>query len=476
MTDTQHQTRQDLLLTDRSHSASSHPTGLKMVGLDALASEQGRQARALYLDPETLDRDPREVLAHLRTHRELGLYLKPVVALTSAHQPPEWARMADLRWNTEQHPEGLSDPQQQQIAQIQRQIQRLEEIAADQTGSNLTLRVLRFIHTRQDTFRPERSAHHTAGFIYPRLSPLVEGDHFALLDILGQLQQERMLEGEFVSHLYQCSQCECAFLNFLETCMDCGAARLDVDDLTHHFQCAYTAPHEDFQQGGRLICPKCEDELRQLGVDYEKPSLVYTCRECHNVFQEPGVQTVCFQCGHQAGPEEQLEREICAFRVTAQGTNAARHGLEPAFLSRLRRETRVLSWDTFQIILEGEWSRIHRYENTQSSLLLMKLEGIEQLQSQLGPQAERVLQDLVEAFEQAVRDSDYLSVCQETIFAFLLTETDREGGQLAGQRLADNIKTVLEENLTTPPQPQFRVADLRREVDLEEEIEALLEA
>lgn len=466
-----------LLIVEETLSGPSS-YGLETLPLKALESQRGREASAFYLDPTQFSDSGQQALERIRTARDLEVYLKPVIVLTGANPTSATARIldqADMAWNPEAESKGLSEEQQQHIRRLERNVKRLAEISDHRQDANLTLRVLRMISTRQTSFRPQRVSDQPAGFIYPRLAPLVEGEHFEIFRILQQLRDEHMLEGEFVSHLYQCNNCDCSFLNFVETCPDCESGRLDVDDLTHHFQCAYTAPHQEFQQGGRLVCPKCEDELRQLGVDYEKPSLVYTCHECHNVFQEPLVQTTCFHCGHQAQPEEQTERRVYELETTARGNNAARHGLEPAFLSRLRRETRVLEWDTFKVILQGERARIQRYQNTESSLLLMKLEGLDELQPQLGSQAENVLGELVEAFEQAVRDSDFLAVYQESVFGFLLTETDQQGGQQAGQRLLDNIQAVLQENLEDPPQPSFRVATLTESLELNQQIERLLE-
>ena len=33
-------------------------------------------------------------------------------------------------------------------------------------------------------------------------------------------------------------------------------------------------------RGGDLVCPKCNRQLRHIGVDYEKPSKLFTCFNC----------------------------------------------------------------------------------------------------------------------------------------------------------------------------------------------------
>ena len=36
-----------------------------------------------------------------------------------------------------------------------------------------------------------------------------------------------------------------------------------------------------------LICPKCHKKLRHIGVDYDRPAVVYTCNDCENSFTSP---------------------------------------------------------------------------------------------------------------------------------------------------------------------------------------------
>ena len=427
---------------------------------------------------------PRRLLARLRSHRQMAVYLKPVLWAPEGDGTSAVEDEVDGVWGGEDQPQQDSLPTLQalppdlqgHVASINQRIGRIREGGAQESDS-LGLRVLRFMTTRETTFRPQRTTDDIAGFVYPRLSPLLEGGASELLQILSRLEERHLLRGTFVTRRHVCQHCRCGFLDFVETCPNCGAAHVDVDDLVHHFRCAYTGPLSEFEEErGQLVCPKCDRQLRQIGVDYDKPSLVHNCRECNEEFQDPEVKTTCYQCGRTHPPERQIEETVQAYEVTAVGRNAAIHGLNDSFLSALQQETRVLDDSTFRTIVSAEVSRIERYERFVSSLLLVRLSGVDELRAELGPEAQAVIEDLARTFSNVVRGSDYLTVRDETLFLFLLPETDVEGAERAGERLREGVEDILAENLDHPPRLQTEARPLTEGLALDDAVQQFLSA
>src|SRR5262249_49631791 len=95
------------------------------------------------------------------------------------------------------------------------------------------------------------------------------------------------LERGFFDTIHLCKTRRRYNLNFREVCPVCSSPNVEVADLVHHFRCAFVAPSSRFARGSRLVCPKCDRELKHIGVDYEKPAQSFSCRPCGAAFREP---------------------------------------------------------------------------------------------------------------------------------------------------------------------------------------------
>lgn len=451
-------------------NGSAAGDGVSIVGPADLHQPDAVSSPAFFL----LARDSSRARSSLRSIRQdprPPVYLKPVVLVTDGGKPDgHLRRQVDAIWDRGEHPGHLPPALSSVVREIGTRQSALQPMG--QTGdTQLALKLLRFAFTRQDEFRPVRTVRHPAGWLYPRLEPFLSEDPAEIASTLRNLESRRLMESEFVAYAHRCSRCACAFLNFQETCPDCKSTNLAADDILHHFRCAYTAPLAAFEQDHGLVCPKCDRTLRQIGVDYEKPSLIYQCRDCEQQFQEPGVTTDCYECGRRADPEVQVQEEIKSYRITALGENGARHGIDSSFLRILGRESRLLDYETFRVLVDGEAARIGRYGRSRSSLLIVRLQGMEKMETDLGERAGEVFEELTRTFTRIVRTSDYLTARNETLFLFLLTETTPEDARVAAGRLREGIRRLLEANLERPPRPEMAVEPVEGLEDLEATVE-----
>lgn len=450
----------------------------RVVAPDELGSDQTLRARSYVLiaDGEA----PEEIfdsLSRIRQHPMPDVYLTPVVVAAADEEdlPPALARGADFVWNrtddADAPPEGILTS----IKKMDRVVSRYDPASRD-GDRELAVRILRFMSSRPGQFEPERTAYRPAGFVYRRLDPFLDGATTEIQELLEALASRRLLRGSFITNAYFCHHCTCAFLNFEETCPECGSARVEADDWIHHFRCAHTGPRSEFEDGAELTCPECGRALRQVGVDYDRPSVAYSCLECSHSFEEPEMTTTCYDCGRTAPPSRQQRRTIESYTVTALGENTARHGLDRPFVSAIQRHQRALEYDTFRTVVEGEAARLERYDRPSSSLLLVLLRDVDRVQVELGVRAQEVFEELTETFTRFVRASDFITARTDSLFLILLTETDAEDARSAEQRLREDVQELLEGNLEGPPRMRTGVRQITAELDLQEAVEEFLEA
>lgn len=396
------------------------------------------------------DVDPEAALATLRVIRQSPLpevYLQPVVLVgDTAHLPAHLVRAVDghlTKANGETYDrQGLND----RIHAIHTRIESLPHIEVT-PDDNIGLKVLRLLYTRQSELKPLSGVHSPQGTSYPAVDPFFAQIDESLFQVLGFLKDQGLLKGVFESRAHFCGQCQSAFLNFMEICPQCSSPDLHTDDLIHHFECGFVGNEAEFGEGQNRRCPKCRLNLRQLGVDYDKPSAVSVCNSCGHTSQDPLVTTHCYRCGAKAPPEDLLQRTLWRYGLTALGTNAARFGLDSLFRSILEREMGALPLSTFKQILGKEISRIQRYGKPPSTLGMFAIGELEQVYLRLGERAKEIFEEISTAIRAALRDSDVIASLTDAIFLILLVETPAAGAQNAMTRLETAVTDLLEANV-----------------------------
>ena len=99
-----------------------------------------------------------------------------------------------------------------------------------------------------------------------------------------------VLDRRLADKVHRCPNCAWHTLNFVEVCPRCRGIDIEIENVIHHFACAYVGAWSEFRHGVDLVCPKCDEKLRHMGMDYEKPSDTYRCHACGYVFTESRVE------------------------------------------------------------------------------------------------------------------------------------------------------------------------------------------
>lgn len=387
------------------------------------------------------DRDNEAMLQQLRKSKQPDQYLLPVFL----HQPP---RDRSLEYQVD----GIWDtmPKYQMYTRVQAIRARMNELQAHyKTGNEDWLRkTLQYLYTREQPLRARRDRTVSTGYGYPFLGSLPVGkDPLRLLQQLDKQVKAGYLTPTLVDKVNLCRSCQGSYLNFRETCAQCGAIDLEVENLIHHFRCAYVGPESDFQQDHQLVCPKCDKKLRHIGIDYDKPSEISSCRRCGHQAQDTPMQAACVDCGEQMPLEAITTRSIHNFALTPLGEQAAVEGLTKNIASCISssQPIGVIGWDFFQILLQQEVQRARlRPDASFMGCISLRVEAFDRLGSEAREMLRREILQIIRSY---LRPVDTLSSADFSRYAFVLPEiTEQEAAHLENI-LQHNLQKLLGDNV-----------------------------
>jgi GGDEF domain-containing protein len=411
------------------------------------------------------------LLRDIRRDSRVAVYLIPVYYDQGIRKKPseEILELCD-EWVGSDNIERFVAEHSAQITAIRNSIneflQQTEgEIARD---LDMGLRTLRFHYTRNKPLQPLRNPLSRFGYSYPLLDANLPEDSFQKFGILDYLQGRHLIQGEFVDRVHLCPHCYSAHLNFREICPKCSSPSLRQQDLIHHFACGNISPESDYRKDENLICPKCRKLLRNVGVDFDRPSAVYECNACDHPFQEPNVESLCFHCGKIIVPEDLLKHDIQTYRITSMGENSALFGVILSFREALKNELDIVDLETFRLVTGLEKSRIVRYDKSESSVGILELGDISAIFDKLGSgSVSGLLSDISQAIKSTIRTSDLISFLSETAIVVLFTETGGTGIRIVMNRLQERIQDVLQNSVSikNPVEIEFHPVDKEFSLD-----------
>lgn len=129
-------------------------------------------------------------------------------------------------------------------------------------------------------------------------------------------------KSKFIDRIHTCPNCGHSHLLFVESCPRCSSSNIHQESIIHHFRCANVSPESTYENDGELRCPKCKKILRHIGVDYDRPAMVYTCLDCNNTFLSSAMRVVCSNCGNITSPDKLIPVDVWEYRLTRTGLAA----------------------------------------------------------------------------------------------------------------------------------------------------------
>ena len=364
------------------------------------------------------------------------------------------------------------------VNRIQEIVKKLVPVKALNFDSSTINKVLRFYYSRGiKQIVPILDRKAKLGYSYPLISQHFSNqDDKNVLDLLKLVEEEGYVVGEHQDSLYLCSHCYNSYLFYREVCPKCSSTNLKQDDLIHHFRCAYIGPMVDFTSEVRkndLICPKCDKSLKHIGVDYDKPSVVYTCNTCDHIFQDVQIKAKCCECEKDTEVEHLLNRSIKKYAITSKGFYTAQNGIMST-QKDLAGIAGTVSMETFTTMLSYEIERM-KIAEIESSLGFIRITNVIDLYLQVGNESKHnLIMELVRIIRSAVRNSDVIAFESASTMMFSLTEINGEDAKRTVRKIGIMIRRLVRDNVNGfHAEIEYGVHPLDKSISYSEQIASL---
>lgn len=164
-------------------------------------------------------------------------------------------------------------------------------------------------------FKPQADPDRELGYFYPEASRILGLPDGQVVSLLERLGGAGILERSFADKYIGCPQCRSLNLAPGYYCVNCGSGRILRGRVLTHSVCQYSGLEDDFNKSGRMVCPKCFQEMRALGQDYSSLGVMRKCRDCGEVFNHPAIKWRCLKCFAVTPEEKVLELDVFAYSL-----------------------------------------------------------------------------------------------------------------------------------------------------------------
>ena len=382
-----------------------------------------------------------ELLMAVRSSSHEEIYLKPCYVLSyEAQVDPVIEQLSDGLLS-----EPSIMPHFAKTESIMEASAEIAEVKTDFNGRKILLKLIRYLYSREAPLVPVPSKRSHTGYAYPFLEANIKNFEYEEIFLLLEAGVERgFLTEDFVDVMHLCSNCHGGFINYREICPKCSTRKMTSQNTIHHFVCGNVGPESDYKRDNRLVCPKCDRQLRHIGVDYDKPSMVIECENGH-IFQEPNMETFCFNCHEVNKIEEILEVKANEYHLTASGADMALSGKVKKTEEGKMAEGFV-SMPVFKTFLKLEIERLklNDIHTTVSYVsLLLSPATIKQHQDDY----EGFRNDLGALLMEQLKPSEIATMLEDDVFLIISPEGEEEPTKKRFSEICERILGVLRNSL-----------------------------
>jgi len=90
-----------------------------------------------------------------------------------------------------------------------------------------------------------------------------------------------------------CNQCDSVKIVQTFSCPTCKKNNFNMAKLIEHFSCGNFSEEKKYVDN---LCPKCNKEIKAVGVDYRIITGRYICNSCDDIFTELATTLLCLKC------------------------------------------------------------------------------------------------------------------------------------------------------------------------------------
>jgi len=163
------------------------------------------------------------------------------------------------------------------------------------------------------------------GYRYPLVEAIVGGPTETEA-FLNRLYDAGLLEQKLYDKIIYCPKCKSSNTSTRYCCPYCKSFNVQKSSLIEHVKCGYMDVEQNFQKEGKLVCPKCHDELKKLDVDYRRAGIWCTCKECSKSFDIPVTTHFCRDCHANSTFEEVLIKDVYSYTLREEAKEEANVG------------------------------------------------------------------------------------------------------------------------------------------------------
>ena len=156
------------------------------------------------------------------------------------------------------------------------------------------------------------------GFTFPQIESLLGLTTHETINTLELLANENILKKYIYDKLLFCPHCQSPNLRAGLGCPKCGSGNIAKGRILEHFACRNNSLEDEYVDNGKYVCPKCKQELRFLGTDYQSLGINYKCRECGTISSEAAFNLQCLKCSLYFAESEAKETLLCSYRFNEE--------------------------------------------------------------------------------------------------------------------------------------------------------------
>lgn len=218
---------------------------------------------------------------------------------------------------------------------------------------------------------PKSSPSNNSLYYYPLLKSLgiSEKNSFSWLN---KLKNNNWIEKDsLINRLRFCSSCSSGHLNYIDVCPHCHSIDIEQQSSLHCFNCGHVDTQARFEKLTALSCPNCLQNLRHIGVDYDRPIENQHCNNCDALFIDALVKAACLDCETTSKLDDLHVRNVYSYKLTTQGRDLVRHGDEKAKLPFIPGDK--MSSEQFCWLVDWQNKLALRHKKTHSILSIQLL-------------------------------------------------------------------------------------------------------
>jgi len=443
-------------------------------GEEALISAKKGLPDLILLDIMMPGMDGYEVAERLRKDEKTSLI--PIIMLTAKASSAD--KVKALKMGIDDYITKPYDPSEL-MARVEAVLRRVKKIpfatavplSADEQKRMGLLQ--KMIEEKKKLLTPEYNMASFNGYSWPYAAAFFDVKDGSEINHINFITEKGCFDREFFDKVLLCPYCGHHDINVRETCPSNHSANISVTEMIHHFRCGYVGTVAEFQQGIRYVCPKCAAELRQVGIDYDKPGQSYICHDTKEKFTEPDVWCQCRNCKKQFEVDDAVRKDIFSYVLNERGKQT----VETGKFSEVNLETAIIDEAVdlynlryFKKQFSDEIERSKKFKRS-FSLILVRILNFDKMVDKMGiTRLRAVLKDIATILKENLWDVDTPARYDKNAFITLLPEADKKKAEALANHLRKKIADLTKENLDIKISTVSYPEDTQDEDDLIEKL------